>query len=474
MVLTEKFICNCGYNSFSPESTKEVLFCYNDIMMVHQKVIAGWVNSRSGWSGPSVEYILEKALVNFPVLHYPVACKTVDFYNKLQKLLAGYLLPLMPFDLIKLSFNFEGLCPPSLGTHRYAEIGTALMEVLPRLLPTTNADIQSAIAAVGFESNNGFDLLWRILELAVPGFDPTVPILPPVWHQDSKVLKFHQSYLLYFQLQSKKNTYFDACLRTSIFLHAIPTSDYTDIVTLLQTQVDMYRNPDDEGYLPQHLWLNGIATAINNNYKTRVWDVATPRVRRTDGATFDWDMLADGEQPYCHVQGFTPCAFCLDQGRDRVDNNRDYGGRRELDRRGSPGFRDCGSQDCDRGGPPSGRQGDAPQGRSIRPDQRHRPYIPNVICAACKRHGHPASSCDMLAIALSVERHKKQLSESEKLAIKETWVARWKDKVGQPARTARQVIRAYCNDLYISVDHLADAMDWDCWPEATDDDVADE
>ena len=106
MVLTEKFICNCGYNSFSPESMEEVLFCYNDIMMVHRKVIASWVNSCSGWSGPSVKYIPEKALVNFLVLHYPVARKTVDFYDKLQKLSTGYLLPLMPFDLIKLSFNF--------------------------------------------------------------------------------------------------------------------------------------------------------------------------------------------------------------------------------------------------------------------------------------------------------------------------------------------------------------------------------
>ena len=194
MVLMEKFICNCGYNSFSPESMEEVLFCYNDIMMVHQKVIASWVNSCSGWSGPSVKYIPEKALVNFLVLHYPVARKTVDFYDTLQKLSAGYLLLLMPFNLIKLSFNFEGLCPPGLGTRCFAKIRTALMEVLLRLLPTTDADVQPAIAAVGFKSNNGFDLLWQILELAVTGFDPaTVPILPLVWHQDSNVLKFHQS-----------------------------------------------------------------------------------------------------------------------------------------------------------------------------------------------------------------------------------------------------------------------------------------
>ena len=237
----------------------------------------------------------------------------------------------------------------------------------------------------------------------------------------------------------------------------------------------MYRDPDDNGYLPQHLWLNCIATLINNNAKTRVRDIATPRARHTDGATFDWDTLDNNEQPYCHIQGFTPRVLRLDQDRNRVDNGCDRGGRRELDRWGSPGFRDHGFCDRDPGGPPGDCRGNAPQGRSIRPDQRRRPYMPNVIGAVCKRRGHPASSCDMLAISLFVERHKNQLLESEKLEIEENWIARWKDKVDQPARsTPRQVMRAYCDDLYISVNHLADAMDWDCWSKVADDNVADE
>ena len=138
-------------------------------------------------------------------------------------------------------------------------------------------------------------------------------------------------------------------MHTSIFLRAISISDYANIVTLLQTQVDMYRDPDDNGYLPQHLRLNGIATLIHNNAKARVPDIATPRVCRTDGSTFDWDTLANDKQPYCHVQVFTPRAFRLDQGHDRVDNNRNRGGHRELDRWGFPGFWDRGLQDRDRG-----------------------------------------------------------------------------------------------------------------------------
>ncbi len=117
--LTIDFIHECGYDSITVEAPEDILICYNDIILVHRKVVAGWMNFRTGRSGPTVEYILEKALVNFLKLCSLDARAAVDFYDKLQKLSAGYLLPLMPFDAIKLSFNFEGLCPQDL-----ARIGT--------------------------------------------------------------------------------------------------------------------------------------------------------------------------------------------------------------------------------------------------------------------------------------------------------------------------------------------------------------
>jgi hypothetical protein len=238
----------------------------------HRKVVTSWYNHRTGQSGPLVEYILEKALLNFPKLQSLEAHDAVDFYNWLQKLSAGYLLPLMPFNAIKLSFNFEGLCPPGLGTHCYAKIGSALMEILPRLFPTTTSDVKSAISTAGYESNNGFDLLWRILELAVPGFDPTVPILPPTWSRNLYMFDFCQGHLLYFPLQAKKNNYFDACMHTSIFRRIIADSKYVNIVTLLQAKINAYCNPNNNGYLPHHLQLSGIATLINNNSRDHVRD----------------------------------------------------------------------------------------------------------------------------------------------------------------------------------------------------------
>jgi hypothetical protein len=59
---------------------------------------------------------------------------------------------------------------------------------------------------------------------------------------------------------------------------------------------------------------------------------------------------------------------------------------------------------------------------TVLPDQRRHPFLPGVICAACKRTGHEASSCDMLAIAIFVEKHRNSLSDSEKTAIEDRWI----------------------------------------------------
>ena len=76
----------------------------------------------------------------------------------------------------------------------------------------------------------------------------------------------------------------------------------------------------------------------------------------------------------------------------------------------------------------------------------------------------------MLAIALFVDRYTKaSLSESDRSEIENKWLTRWRERLGQPARTPRQVMRFYCEHMNITPDMLDRAMDWDCWPEVDDD-----
>jgi hypothetical protein len=107
-----------------------------------------------------------------------------------------------------------------------------------------------------------------------------------------------------------------------------------------------------------------------------------------------------------------------------------------------------------------------PKGRFVRPEQRRRPYDPKVQCDACKRVGHEALSCDMLAIALYLERYtKKELSDVDRSKIKQQWLGKWEEKLGRPACTPRQIMQTYCENFNVTPDAVDTAMDWDSWPD---------
>jgi hypothetical protein len=134
--------------------------------------------------------------------------------------------------------------------------------------------------------------------------------------------------------------------KLNIFLCNIQQSEYADVVTSLQSHINAYLADDDQGYLPENLCINGIATAIHRNALAWVWDVkkATPWVR---GLVGDWDSeslssFGDDELSLCAVQGYSPRAYRVEHGQDR---NRSSYGRHSFDRDGAVGH---GSRDFDR------------------------------------------------------------------------------------------------------------------------------
>jgi hypothetical protein len=240
------------------------------------------------------------------------------------------------------------------------------------------------------------------------------------------------------------------------------------VATTLQSHVNAYLTDDDEEYLLRNLCINGIATAIHTNALSRVQDVGQPRVRQVAG---DWDTkplptVAADKLPLCAVQGYCPRVYRVDQGQDCF---RSPSGCCPYDQdgpagRGGRGFNHdkagCGCCNFDRD---SGWS--SPRDQSICPDQRHRSFLHGVQCNACKHLGHKASSCDMLAIALFLDKHvKHSLFDDDRRRIESNWVDRVKKKLGQPQHSPSQVMKAYCADMDISLGHLDLAMDWKCWP----------
>ena len=291
------------------------------------------------------------------------------------------------------------------------------------------------------------------MELTVPGIDPVVPIRIPNWSNAEDIFNFAQSYLLYFRLQSKQHFHYDDRTCSGIFLRAIQFSDFADTVTTLQSHVNSFREQYDDGYLPPHLRIHGLATSIDQNMQARMRDVISPRVRRLSTS----------------VQG-VPTVHRVDRdNRPRVGfKDRDSGGNSDRD------FRTRGRPDPTRA-PWERQRTPANPGRLARPDRNRRPFLPDVQCAACKPVGHVAKHCDMLATAICLERYMKHdMSDSVRDAIEKDWLTRWKDRLDNPTRTPRQVLRAYVEELDITVAGLDEAMEWECWVDDTPSDDSDD
>jgi hypothetical protein len=75
-----------------------------------------------------------------------------------------------------------------------------------------------------------------------------------------------------------------------------------------------------------------------------------------------------------------------------------------------------------------------------------------------------AKQCDMLATAICLEWYMKHdLSALVRNAIEKDWLAKWEERLGNLDGTPHQVMRAYVEDLDITVALLDNEMEWDCW-----------
>ncbi len=303
--LSEPEIQARGYTNISFD---DVVLCFNDIISLHAKVMATWTNIRTQLSGPLVERIVEKAVPGvLPCLEGLTTAEMVMFYDNLQKISDAYLLPLMPFDALNLALGFEGLCPPGLGTHRYGAICRALIEILPCLLPSLNR-VSTVVSTMRADNRNGYALLWEVMALAVPGFDPTLHVAAPLWDDYLDVLNFCNAHLLYFRLQAKIGLYYNDCKKSCTFLHSVENTEYVDVVTILQTHVETYIDQYDDGYLPPHLCLVGLAQWLDKHQQSRVCDVL-PHAHRLHSMGVSSDRIW---YPSGLIQGSSPQVYCAE------------------------------------------------------------------------------------------------------------------------------------------------------------------
>jgi hypothetical protein len=110
-----------------------------------------------------------------------------------------------------------------------------------------------------------------------------------------------------------------------MFLKAVASTEYANIVTSLKSNIDSYRHPDNEYFLPQNYCLTNIAMLIHTHTKAQTRDLGLRCINPVAGWDSMSDVLMDDELQYCTIQGYQPRVLCMEQSRGGLGQSRDQG-----------------------------------------------------------------------------------------------------------------------------------------------------
>ena len=187
---------------------------------------------------------------------------------------------------------------------RYSACGKGLLELLQHLVPTTLSPAFNAIlGTVHSETANGYDLLWRMLRLYVPGFDNAKPIVFPFWTEDTDIFVFAKLNMMYFRLQQLHKAPFSNYDKSITFLTGLACSAYTDQVNTLLTTVENYNLDEsgtefgEAGLLPEHLRIPALAARLNQFNLRRMTNALMPYANRLNFNERYPETLAPNQPP---------------------------------------------------------------------------------------------------------------------------------------------------------------------------------
>ena len=437
----------------------------------HWNIVTNWVNPRwmqrdsrdfkateDGYTapstgGPNITDIL-KQISNWDKLSDLSPTGLHAFYNKLRRHSFKWKIALMPFGALNLKYQCygHGLCTCGLGLSRYKCMGDALFLILEYLLPASNPIINTTLDTLASSPStaNGYTLLWTIMREFIPMLDITTPTQLPSWPDSDDIFQYARLILMYCDLAHHRGPPYTEAMRSRLFLSTV-RGRYASLASQYTALVGTYCPGRDgavhcSGPLPKHLSVLELARtfydtvshldssipvaftpSLHAHHTIVTQPTPVPDVTQASYRSPTSTLTSDTQHqpPMCHpvhIQGFAAHAT-----RSTA--------------------------------PPRRRSAPNPTARRSRSPNRPR-Y--ESACEACGKYGHPANRCDMLAMALFIQRYARNRSNAELMkALEAQWVERNKPFLPRDDRSPRTILANYCAEFEYGEDKVDSEMDWD-------------
>ena len=425
----------------------------------HYELIENWSNPRwvshdnrhygdgytpSAFLGPNTTEI-QKQISGWDKLSDLTPTGWQAFYKKLRRYSLRWKIALIPFEAINLRFECKGhgLCLCGLGLSRWRRMGDALFLILEYLLPTTDQRITTAIETLANATltANGYELLWVLLKEFIPMFDRTIPSQLPSWPASDDIFQYARLITMYCDMSRHSGSRFTEAMKSRMFLRGVQ-GKYIPIANQFRALVRSYC-PGKDGVtrnlapLPRELTIMELASSL-------VEEVAEAPSTATTSLAFRSHVPSLTSTTPSHLSSLTPTT-------GPSNNNEESSSRPSH----IQGF--VASLARTRG--PRGRSAPNPASRPPRQQQQPRHA---AVCEACGKFGHPASRCDMLAMAIFVNRYSRNRDNATALRdIEARWVERNKPHLPRDERTPRTILANYCAEMEFSEEQVDYELDWD-------------
>jgi len=258
---------------------------------------------------------------------------------------------------------------------------------------------------------NGYTLLWTILREFIPMLDTTTPNQLPTWPESDDIFQYARLIIMYCDLAQHRGPQYTEAMKSRLFLSTV-RGRYASMASQFTAMVGTYCPGRDgavhcSGPLPKHLSVLELArtfydeasrldssipvylTPSPHAHQTRaappLIETPVPDVSQASYRSPTSTITNDTSHRPTHIQGFVANATQANS---------------------------------------TPRRRSAPNPTTRRSRSPNKPRY-EAACEACGKYGHPANRCDMLAMALFIQRYARNRSNAELMkAVEADWVER--------------------------------------------------
>lgn len=343
-------------------------------------------------------------------------------------------------------YGYHAFCPPGLGLKLFHTMGQKLCIVLRDILLPKTEKWKAWIDLVLTTNGSGYYLLYSLFankyKVLNPSFDLPVPTFGPDCGYDlNKFGQQIEDYGLQLRLRGVRKS--RAQLSKLFLEHLRQHPQYLPAVSGFLTDVIRYsEDPTVEVAFPAHLTVLQLANTMS--------EVVTADSILASPSAVPTDLTANLVQQLFMSAGVPP------QPMDQVIHRL----AQTVLAMSDPGPHIQGHVCRVAAGGGKKKPSSVPTRWPV--PRRGRGDEADLHCAACKRPGHSAARCIMLAVSLYIWKFMKDKSNSALLEdVAKTWLQHHQQGGQADPTCVVKMAEQYSADVGISVDTTFDEMDWD-------------